>query len=122
VTLGALIAALERRGVVAASPRLDEALAARRATAVVYDSSRASAGSVFVGIRGQRADGAAYAPQAVARGAAVVVAESPAVAGVDVPTPASRSPRSPPSSTTIPRGCCASSASRAPTARPRART
>jgi UDP-N-acetylmuramoyl-L-alanyl-D-glutamate--2,6-diaminopimelate ligase len=85
VTLGALIAALERRGVVAASPRLDEALAARRATAVVYDSSPAPAGSVLVGLRGQRADGAAYAPQAVARGAAVVVAESPAVAGVDVP-------------------------------------
>jgi UDP-N-acetylmuramoyl-L-alanyl-D-glutamate--2,6-diaminopimelate ligase len=76
---------LERRGVVAAAPRLDEALAARRATAVVYDSSRASAGSVFVGIRGQKVDGATFAPQAVARGAAIVVAESAAAAGVEAP-------------------------------------
>jgi UDP-N-acetylmuramoyl-L-alanyl-D-glutamate--2,6-diaminopimelate ligase len=85
VTIGALIAALERRGAMAAPPRLPEALAARRASAVVYDSSRAVPGAVFVGVRGRNADGAAFAPQAVARGAVVVVAESPAPAGLDAP-------------------------------------
>jgi UDP-N-acetylmuramoyl-L-alanyl-D-glutamate--2,6-diaminopimelate ligase len=40
---------------------------------------------VFVGIRGEKADGTAFAPQAVSRGAAVVVSETPAPAGVDAP-------------------------------------
>ena len=43
-------------------------------TGVVYDSRSVTPGSVFVALQGQRADGAAFAPQAVAAGAAVVVA------------------------------------------------
>jgi UDP-N-acetylmuramoyl-L-alanyl-D-glutamate--2,6-diaminopimelate ligase len=44
---------------------------------IAYDSRRAGPGSVFVALRGQHADGTAFAPQAIARGAALVVAESP---------------------------------------------
>jgi len=41
---------------------------------VVYDSRAVTPGTVFVALQGLRADGAAFAPQAVAAGAAAVVA------------------------------------------------
>jgi UDP-N-acetylmuramoyl-L-alanyl-D-glutamate--2,6-diaminopimelate ligase len=44
--------------------------------AVAHDSRAASRGSVFVAVRGQRADGAAFAAQALGRGAIAVVAET----------------------------------------------
>ena len=46
-------------------------------SAVAYDSRRVSAGAVFVALRGLKADGTAFVPQAVARGAKVIVAEVP---------------------------------------------
>ena len=46
-------------------------------TAVTYDSRRAMHGSAFVALRGLKADGAEFAAQAVSRGAALVVAETP---------------------------------------------
>jgi UDP-N-acetylmuramoyl-L-alanyl-D-glutamate--2,6-diaminopimelate ligase len=52
---------------------------------VTYDSRRVIAGSVFVGLRGLQADGAAFARDAVGRGAIAVVAEVPAPAGFAVP-------------------------------------
>ena len=42
-------------------------------TAVAYDSRAAAPGSVFVAMQGERADGASFAGQAVARGAIAVV-------------------------------------------------
>lgn len=54
-------------------------------TGVVYDSRQAAAGSVFVAIRGQQADGTSYAREAVARGAIAVLAEAPAPAGHRTP-------------------------------------
>src|SRR5512134_1790628 len=54
-------------------------------TGVVHDSRAASPGAVFVAIRGHRADGATFAQDAIARGAAAVVAETPAPSGVAVP-------------------------------------
>jgi UDP-N-acetylmuramoyl-L-alanyl-D-glutamate--2,6-diaminopimelate ligase len=47
-------------------------------TGVVYDSRQVVPGSVFVAWRGLKADGAVFAPQAIAAGAAVVVADQPA--------------------------------------------
>ena len=44
-------------------------------TGVTYDSRRAGPGSIFVALRGQVADGAAFAAPAFAAGAAAVVAE-----------------------------------------------
>jgi UDP-N-acetylmuramoyl-L-alanyl-D-glutamate--2,6-diaminopimelate ligase len=52
---------------------------------VEYDSRRAAPGSLFVALKGQRADGASFAPQATARGAVAVVAESEAPDQMHVP-------------------------------------
>ena len=40
-------------------------------------------GSVFVGIRGEKADGTSFAAQAVSRGSVLIVSEQPAAAGLD---------------------------------------
>ena len=53
-------------------------------SAVTYDSRRAIPGSIFVALRGLKADGAEFVAQAVGRGAAMVVAETPRREGVDV--------------------------------------
>ena len=45
--------------------------------AVAYDSRSVVAGAVFVALKGLRADGAAFARQALERGAAVIVSEQP---------------------------------------------
>lgn len=60
---------------------VDDAVSGRaaldaRLSAIVYDSRRATEGSLFVALRGLKADGAAFATQAVARGASMVVAET----------------------------------------------
>jgi UDP-N-acetylmuramoyl-L-alanyl-D-glutamate--2,6-diaminopimelate ligase len=54
-------------------------------TGVAYDSRRVSRGAVFVALRGLQSDGSTFAQDAVARGAAVIVAETPAPPGVSVP-------------------------------------
>lgn len=48
-----------------------------RVSAVVYDSRRATAGSVFVALRGLKADGTEFVSQAIERGAVAIVSESP---------------------------------------------
>lgn len=50
---------------------------------ITYDSRRATRDAVFVALRGLKADGAGFAAQAVSRGAALIVSESPRVEGVD---------------------------------------
>src|SRR5687767_10592906 len=45
--------------------------------AVVYRADRAAPGALFCCLRGERADGHDFAPQAVARGAAALVVERP---------------------------------------------
>ena len=54
-------------------------------SAVTYDSRRAMAGSAFVALRGQKADGAEFVPQAISRGASLVVAEVPRPEGQSTP-------------------------------------
>ncbi len=66
------------------------ALAAAEAAAtpsagVAYDSRAVQPGHIFVALRGQRADGTAFAAQAIERGATAVVAEAPAPVPVGVP-------------------------------------
>lgn len=46
-------------------------------SAIAYDSRRVTAGAIFVALRGLKTDGVAFAEQAVARGAGVIVAETP---------------------------------------------
>ncbi len=59
--------------------------AAADVSSVTYDSRQAGAGSVFVALRGARADGAAFVRDAVSRGAMAIVSEAPAPAGAAVP-------------------------------------
>jgi UDP-N-acetylmuramoyl-L-alanyl-D-glutamate--2,6-diaminopimelate ligase len=54
-------------------------------TGVTHDSQRAARGTVFVALKGLKADGAAFAPQAIAAGAVAVVASAPPGADVSVP-------------------------------------
>ena len=49
-------------------------------TGVAYDSRQVKRGSVFVALPGQKADGAAFAPQAISAGAVAVVSERAAAA------------------------------------------
>jgi UDP-N-acetylmuramoyl-L-alanyl-D-glutamate--2,6-diaminopimelate ligase len=49
-----------------------------RCTGVTHDSRQVAPGTVFVALRGLQVDGATFAPQAIAAGAAAVVAERPA--------------------------------------------
>ena len=65
------------RGITVDDAVSGRAAADARVTAIVYDSRRAIEGSVFVALRGLKADGAAFATQAIARGAALIVAETP---------------------------------------------
>ena len=54
-------------------------------TGIAYDSRRVAPGAVFVALRGVNADGARFAPQAIANGAVAVVAESAAPPALTVP-------------------------------------
>ena len=54
-------------------------------SAVTYDSRRVMPGSVFVALRGLKADGATFAAQAAARGAILIVAETPRPDDVQTP-------------------------------------
>jgi UDP-N-acetylmuramoyl-L-alanyl-D-glutamate--2,6-diaminopimelate ligase len=69
--------------------RADDAVRAEAAvgavTGITYDSRAVSPGQVFVALRGQHADGASFARQAIERGAAAVVSEQAAPDGVHVP-------------------------------------
>lgn len=64
---------------------LGEAARARAITDIAYDSRRVESGALFVAWRGRQADGAAFAADAVARGAVAVVAEGARPRGLDVP-------------------------------------
>ena len=54
-------------------------------TGVTHDSRRAVPGTIFVALRGLTADGATFAPQAIAGGAAAIVAERPPASPAAVP-------------------------------------
>jgi UDP-N-acetylmuramoyl-L-alanyl-D-glutamate--2,6-diaminopimelate ligase len=54
-------------------------------TGIAYDSRTVTKGNVFVALRGQHANGAAFAREAVERGAVAIVSEEPAPASIHVP-------------------------------------
>jgi len=68
-----------------ASPATDRAALARPIKGIAYDSRRVAPGSVFVALRGLVADGNAFVPQAVGRGATGVVSEAEPRAEGQVP-------------------------------------
>jgi UDP-N-acetylmuramoyl-L-alanyl-D-glutamate--2,6-diaminopimelate ligase len=57
----------------------------RKPSAIAYDSRHVKPGAIFVALRGVHADGVRFVPQAIANGAAAVVAESAAPPDVSVP-------------------------------------
>lgn len=75
MTVHALIRTLETRGLLAEPTR---AVPDVRLSGLAYDSRRVSPGVAFVAVRGEHFDGAAFAAEAVARGAVAVVSESAA--------------------------------------------
>jgi UDP-N-acetylmuramoyl-L-alanyl-D-glutamate--2,6-diaminopimelate ligase len=90
VTVGDLFDAL--RDLVAEAPPAG----LNRATtvsAIAYDSRRVVPGSVFVALKGLRADGGAFAEQAAQRGAIAIMSETPAVTSGNVPWIAVRDAR-----------------------------
>jgi UDP-N-acetylmuramoyl-L-alanyl-D-glutamate--2,6-diaminopimelate ligase len=84
MTLATLLASLGdlAPGVPAA---LDAVAADRPVKALSYDSRRVTPGSVFIALKGQKADGRAFAAQAIAKGAAAVVADTDPPSGVPAP-------------------------------------
>ena len=53
--------------------------------AIAYDSRRVTPGSIFVALKGLKADGAAFAEQALSRGATAIVSEAPMPQAITVP-------------------------------------
>jgi UDP-N-acetylmuramoyl-L-alanyl-D-glutamate--2,6-diaminopimelate ligase len=83
VTIGEVIATLQAITVdAAAAARVSPNLTV---SAVAYDSRRVTPGSVFVALRGLKADGTTFVPQALARGAALIVADVGSPADPTVP-------------------------------------
>jgi UDP-N-acetylmuramoyl-L-alanyl-D-glutamate--2,6-diaminopimelate ligase len=82
VIIGDLVDALRP---LLATPAAPELAAGTRISAIVYDSRRVVPGSMFVALKGLKADGGAFAEQAIARGAAAIVSESPRPDGAAVP-------------------------------------
>jgi UDP-N-acetylmuramoyl-L-alanyl-D-glutamate--2,6-diaminopimelate ligase len=63
----------------------DGAALARAVKGVAYDSRKVAQASLFVALRGQHADGAQFATQAIARGAVAVVSETEPPPGLTAP-------------------------------------
>jgi UDP-N-acetylmuramoyl-L-alanyl-D-glutamate--2,6-diaminopimelate ligase len=76
---------LRGRGLIRADDALQAEAAVGLVTGVAYDSRAVERGQIFVALKGQHADGAAFARQAIARGASAVVSEQAAPADVHVP-------------------------------------
>jgi UDP-N-acetylmuramoyl-L-alanyl-D-glutamate--2,6-diaminopimelate ligase len=75
---------LRARGLMGAKgdpPTVDD----RPVSGIAYDSRAVNAGAVFVALKGQHADGTLFVREAIERGAAAIVSEQPAPAGVQVP-------------------------------------
>jgi UDP-N-acetylmuramoyl-L-alanyl-D-glutamate--2,6-diaminopimelate ligase len=85
MTLGDLIERVSALVPLKGAEPLTSAAAGRRVPAIEYDSRRVAAGAVFVAVPGQHRDGVSFAAQAVARGAAAVIAQSPPPADVQAP-------------------------------------
>jgi len=85
MTWSELHSVLRGRGLIRADGGLRADAAVGAVTGVSYDSRTVTAGQVFVALRGQHADGTAFARQAIERGAAAIVSEQAAPEGVRVP-------------------------------------
>ncbi len=86
MTLGELLRQLEQREPeLLSGPAQAGGAGATEVTEVTWDSRQARLGSLFVALRGARADGGKFAAAAVARGAVAVVSDGPRPAGFETP-------------------------------------
>ena len=85
MTWAELHGVLAGRGLVAADAALSAEAAVGVVTGVAYDSRQVARGQVFVALKGQHADGTAFARQAIERGAAAIVSEQPPPPDIHVP-------------------------------------
>jgi UDP-N-acetylmuramoyl-L-alanyl-D-glutamate--2,6-diaminopimelate ligase len=85
MTWAELHGVLRGRGLIKADDALRAEAVVGVVTGIAYDSRVVKAGDVFVALRGQHADGASFARQALDRGASAIVSEQPAPAEVHVP-------------------------------------
>src|SRR5581483_9507779 len=85
MTLGELVKTARTLGPDAAQIVARAGAADTPVRSIAHDSRAVAPGTVFVAVPGQRADGAAFADQAIARGAVAVVSELHAPAGVKAP-------------------------------------
>ncbi len=82
MTFAQLVAAL---GDLAVDPAAVVGDGAHPVSGVAYDSRAVEPGHVFVALKGLKHDGLQFVPQAIARGAAVVVSEEPRAADAATP-------------------------------------
>ncbi len=85
MTIGDVRLVLEGLGLCRGGRPGDGDAEARAISGFAYDSRRVLPGMVFVGITGERFNGSAFAPDALAQGAAAIVSDQPAPASVSVP-------------------------------------
>jgi UDP-N-acetylmuramoyl-L-alanyl-D-glutamate--2,6-diaminopimelate ligase len=86
VTLGELLSATAGRAPFARQGLdLPDRISAATVSSITADSREVTTGAVFVALRGLKADGAAFARDAIARGAIAVVSETAAPAGTTTP-------------------------------------
>jgi UDP-N-acetylmuramoyl-L-alanyl-D-glutamate--2,6-diaminopimelate ligase len=85
MTWSELHGVLRGNGLIEADDALRAEAAPGAVTGIAYDSRGVKPGDVFVALKGLHADGAAFARQAIERGAAAIVSEQPAPDGVHVP-------------------------------------
>ena len=85
MTWAELHGALRGRGFIRADDALRAEASVGVVTGIAYDSRTVTPGVVFVALKGQHADGTAFAQQAIDRGAAAIVSEQPAPPDVHVP-------------------------------------
>jgi UDP-N-acetylmuramoyl-L-alanyl-D-glutamate--2,6-diaminopimelate ligase len=76
VILSELLQSLDRADVSADLQRVPAASSALPVTGITYDSRRVEPGTLFVALKGQRADGVSFAKEAIDRGAIAIVAET----------------------------------------------
>ena len=87
MTLGALLRGAADRAPFPGAIGMDlpGTVAGGNVSAIAYDSRAVEPGAVFVALRGVHADGAQFARDAIARGASIVVADTPAPPGIGAP-------------------------------------
>jgi UDP-N-acetylmuramoyl-L-alanyl-D-glutamate--2,6-diaminopimelate ligase len=85
MTWAELHGALRGRGLISADDALRAEASVGAVSGIAYDSRTVTPGTVFVALKGQHADGTAFARHAIERGAAAIVSEQPAPADVHLP-------------------------------------